>query len=273
MKYDKAILGRLRRYLLTGIVVIAPVGVTIFVLWWILARLDAILGRIFTAIGIRIPGLGLVVLLLIVVAVGWLAQQAVGRQLINLGRNWLMKFPLTRSIYSAAQQITEQIIGDQQKFFKSCVLVEYPRLGIWAVGFLTGQAASEINELAAEDSLAVFIPTTPNPTSGYLVFLPRSQVRPLKMTVEEGFKLVISGGAVTPELVRMTGARVASPPLEMPLRPGEEPAVEGAAPADTAASPGGAEATDRPASEDAAASTTGQAAAERRPPPKRRLIR
>jgi uncharacterized membrane protein len=273
MKYDKAILGRLRRYLLTGIVVIAPVGVTIFVLWWILARLDAILGRIFTAIGIRIPGLGLVVLLLIVVAVGWLAQQAVGRQLINLGRNWLMKFPLTRSIYSAAQQITEQIIGDQQKFFKSCVLVEYPRAGIWAVGFLTGQAASEITEFAAEDSLAVFIPTTPNPTSGYLVFLPLSQVRPLKMTVEEGFKLVISGGAVTPDLVRMTGAHVASPPLEVPLTAGGEAAAESAAPTESAASPRGAEATDSPESGDASPSTTGRTPADKRPAPRRRLIR
>jgi uncharacterized membrane protein len=202
--------------LLTGIVVIAPVGVTLFVLWWILARLDAILGRILTAIGIQIPGLGLVVLLLLVVTVGWLAQQAVGHQLINMGRNWLMKFPLTRSIYGAAQQITEQIVGDQAKFFKSCVLVEYPRPGIWAVGFLTGEAASEINQLTAEDSVAVFIPTTPNPTSGYLVFIPRSQVRPLKMTVEEGFKLVISGGSVTPELIQVSG-RPVPPRAERPI--------------------------------------------------------
>jgi len=201
MSYDKKIWARLRRYFLTGIVVIAPVGVTVFVLGWIFSKLDAILGRVFTAIGLRIPGLGFIVLLLIIVAAGWAAQQAVGRRLINMGREWLMKFPVTRSIYSAAQQITEQIVGDQTKFFKSCVLVEYPRPGVWAIGFLTGQASKEIGEFTQDDAAAIFIPTTPNPTSGYLVFLPRSQVRPLKMSVEEGFKLVISGGAVTPDLI------------------------------------------------------------------------
>ena len=201
MSYDKKMWARLRRYFLTGIVVIAPVGVTVIVLGWIFARLDAILGRVFTAIGLRIPGLGFIVLLLLVVAAGWAAQQAVGRRLINMGREWLMKFPVTRSIYSAAQQITEQIVGDQAKFFKSCVLVEYPRPGVWAIGFLTGKASKEIGELTQDDAAAIFIPTTPNPTSGYLVFLPRSQVRPLRMSVEDGFKLVISGGAVTPDLL------------------------------------------------------------------------
>ncbi len=201
MSYDKRIWARIRRYFLTGIVVIAPVGVTVFVLGWIFTRLDAILGRVFTAVGIRIPGLGFIMLLLIVVAAGWAAQQAVGRRLFNMGREWLMKFPVTRSIYSAAQQITEQIVGDQAKFFKACVLVEYPRPGVWALGFLTGEASREINEQTQGSAVAVFIPTTPNPTSGYLVFLPRSQIRPLRMTVEEGFKLVISGGSVTPDLI------------------------------------------------------------------------
>lgn len=201
MSYDKRIWTRLRRYFFTGIVVIAPVGVTLIVLGWIFTRLDAILGRIFTAIGLRIPGLGFIVLLLIVVAAGWATQQAVGRRLFNMGREWLMRFPVTRSIYSAAQQITEQIVGDQAKFFKACVLVEYPRPGVWAVGFLTGEASKEINELTQDKVMAVFIPTTPNPTSGYLVFLPHSQIRPLEMTVEDGFKLVISGGAVTPDVI------------------------------------------------------------------------
>ncbi len=202
---NKTILQLIRRYLLTGVVVIAPIGVTAFVLWWIFARLDAILGRIFNVIGIRIPGLGLVVLVLIVIGVGWAAQQAVGRELITIGRNWLKRFPLTRTVYGAASQIVEQIIGEDRKFFKSCVLVEYPRPGCWAVGFLTSEATGEISDAASEDSVAVFLPTTPNPTSGFLAFLPRSQVRRLDMTVEEGFKLVVSAGAVTPELMRSGG--------------------------------------------------------------------
>jgi uncharacterized membrane protein len=200
MELNKALLIRIRRYLLTGIVVIAPVGVTVFVLWWIFARLDAILGRIFAAVGVRVPGLGLVVLVALVIGVGWVAQQAVGRQLINMGRNWLMKFPLTRSIYSAASQLTEQVLGEKKRFFRSCVLVEYPRAGCWAVGFLTSEASGEISEMTGKDTVAVFLPTTPNPTSGFLVFVPRRDVRNLQMSVEDGFKLVISGGAVTPEL-------------------------------------------------------------------------
>ncbi len=205
MKADKSTWSLIRRYLLTGIVVIAPVGVTAYVLWWIFTRLDRILGRVFQVIGLRIPGLGLMVLIALVIAVGWAAQQAIGRELITLGKAWLKKFPLTRTIYSAASQIVEQIVGEDRRFFKSCVLVEYPRPGCWAIGFLTSEAAREINERAQEDSLAVFIPTTPNPTSGYLVFLPRQQVVPLRMTVEEGFKLVVSAGAVTPELLGVTG--------------------------------------------------------------------
>lgn len=200
MELNRASLRRIRRYLLTGIVVIAPVGVTVFVLWWIFARLDAILGRIFAAVGVRVPGLGLVALAALVIGVGWVAQQAVGRQLINMGRNWLMKFPLTKSIYSAASQLTEQILGEKKRFFRSCVLVEYPRPGCWVVGFVTSEAAGEISELTGKDAVAVFIPTTPNPTSGYVVFVPRTDIRTLQMSVEDGFKLVISGGAVTPEL-------------------------------------------------------------------------
>jgi len=195
----------IRRYLLTGVVVIAPIGLTAYVLYWIFSRLDAILGRIFSSIGLRIPGLGLMALILVVLAVGWLAQQAVGREFISLGRNWLKRFPLTRTIYTAASQIVEQVVGENRKLFKKCVLIEYPRPGCWAVGFLTADAAREINDKSREDSLAVFVPTTPNPTSGYLVFLPRSQVVPLQMTVEEGFKLVVSAGAVTPEILHATG--------------------------------------------------------------------
>lgn len=200
MAQEKSLLIRIRRYLITGVVVIAPVGVTVAVLGWIFVKLDAILGRIFSLVGLRIPGLGLMALILLVIAVGWAAQQAVGRQLINMGRNWLLKFPLTRSIYGAAQQITEQVVGGQRKFFDACVLVEYPRTGCWAVGFRTADASREIQDVTREHLVAVFLPTTPNPTSGYLVFLPRSHVIPLKMTVEEGFRLVISGGAVTPDL-------------------------------------------------------------------------
>ncbi len=208
MAQERSIWASLRRYLLTGIVVIAPVGLTAYVLWWIFARLDRILGQVFTVIGLRIPGLGLIALVAIVIGVGWLAQQAVGREAISLGKNWLKRFPLTRTIYTAASQIVEQIVGENRRLFRSCVLVEYPRPGIWAVGFLTSEASREISEAVAEDALSIFLPTTPNPTSGYLIFVPRSQIVPLRMTVEEGFKLVVSAGAVTPESLSAAGVQV-----------------------------------------------------------------
>ncbi len=211
MGKDKSNWALLRRYFLTGIVVIAPIGVTMFVLWWIFARLDAILGRLLGAVWIRIPGLGLLVLLLIIVGAGWVAQHAVGGELIQMGRDWLKKFPLTRTLYTAASQIVEQVVGENRKLFKACVLIEYPRTGCWAVGFLTNQASQEINQAANEESVAVFLPTTPNPTSGFLVFVPRTQILPLRMTVEDGFKLVVSAGAVTPESLIAEGVEVGKP--------------------------------------------------------------
>ena len=199
---EKGKLASLRRYLLTGIVVTAPVGFTAFVLYWVFDRLDAILGRLFTAIvGVRIPGVGFLALLLLLLGAGWIAQQALGGQLISLGRRWLSKFPLTRSIYSAASQIVESLVIEKEKFFGGVVLAEYPRTGCWALGFLTGDASQEIRGVVAEDMIAVFIPTAPNPTSGVLVFLERSQVKMLTMSVEDAFKLVLSGGVVTPNQV------------------------------------------------------------------------
>ena len=214
MKAEKSTWSLIRRYLLTGVVVIAPVGVTAYVLGWIFIRLDRILGRVFQVIGIRIPGLGLMVLIALVIAVGWAAQQAVGRELISLGKNWLSRFPLTRTVYSAASQIVEQIVGENRRLFQSCVLVEYPRPGCWMVGFLTSAGAAEISDAAQQETVAVFIPTTPNPTSGFLAFVPRSQVIPLKMSVEEGFKLVVSAGAVTPEALQAAAREYAEQTLE-----------------------------------------------------------
>lgn len=207
---EMSVWGRLRRYLLTGVVVIAPVGVTAFVLYWIFVRIDAILGRLLSGVfGLRVPGLGLMALVVLLIVVGWVAQQALGRQMIRLGKGWLSRFPLTGRIYNAASQIIETLIGSNRRFFKSCVLVEYPRKGCWSLGFLTNPAAAEINDVVGEDSVAVFVPTTPNPTSGLLVFFPRSQVRVTKMGVEDGFKMVVSGGAVTPEMLEGSTALTA----------------------------------------------------------------
>lgn len=195
---------RIRRALLIGVIVIAPLWVTGAVLLWIFEKLDSILGQYFTPIlesvwGVRIPGLGLVALFLVVIAVGWLAQKAVGRQIIGWWNSVLARLPVTRTLYSAASQIVQTVLTKDRKLFKSCVLVEYPRPGCWALGFLTQRGPQEINDTVGAECVAVFLATVPNPTTGYLLFLPREQVRPLRMSIEDGFKLIISGGAVVPE--------------------------------------------------------------------------
>jgi uncharacterized membrane protein len=135
--------------LLAGIVVIAPVGVTAHVLWWILTRLDAILGQVLLRAGLRVLGLGLAALIVLLLITGWLAQLAAGRELVHVGRQWLRRFPLTRSIYGVVSQVVEQVVGENRRLFKSCVLVEYPRSGSWAVGFLMSPGPAEIDQAGA----------------------------------------------------------------------------------------------------------------------------
>lgn len=202
---QKKLLPNLRRYLLTGVAVSAPVGVTVFVLYWIFVRLDAILGRIFASVlGTRIPGMGLMALFLLLIGVGWVAQQAVGTRLVSMTKRWLSRFPLTRTVYSAANGIIESLVVEKERFFRGCVLIEYPKPGTWALGFRTSNADPEMNELTAEDLVSIFVPTSPNPTSGVLVFVPRREVKTLSMSVEEGFKLVLSGGVVLPDRKEVT---------------------------------------------------------------------
>lgn len=191
---------RVRRSLLIGVIVIAPVWVTLFVLVWIFQRLDSVLGRyVEPVLGMPIPGLGFLALLIVVALVGWVARRAVGRQVIGFWNTLLARLPLTGKLYNAASQIVQALLAKDKKIFKSCVLIEFPRPGCWTVGFLTQRGAQEICDVAGAECVAVFLPTAPNPTSGYLVFLPAEDVRPLRMSVEDGFKVIVSGGAVIPE--------------------------------------------------------------------------
>ena len=191
---------RFRRALLTGIVVIAPVWVTVFVLVWIFERLDSILGRYVRLLwGVQVPGLGLLALVVVLALVGWIAQRAVGRQVIGFWNSLLARLPFTRKLYNAASQIVQAVFAKDRRLLKGCVLIEYPRRGCWTIGFLTHRGAREICEVAGTDCVTVFLPTVPNPTTGYLLFLPVDDVKPLRMSIEDGFKLIISGGAVVPE--------------------------------------------------------------------------
>lgn len=187
---------RLRRYFVTGLIVITPVGATWLVLQWIFRRLDSILGGPLAAIlPVRIPGLGLVLLLALIMLVGWLAYQTAGRQLIHWWDALLVRFPLTARIYRASSQIVQTLMGSQQRVVRQVVLVPFPTEGSWAVAFVTNER-STIGDLASEEYANVFLPTTPNPTSGYMLIVRKAQLRDAGLTVEEAMKLIISGGAV-----------------------------------------------------------------------------
>ncbi|MDJ0950564.1 MAG: DUF502 domain-containing protein [Alphaproteobacteria bacterium] len=199
------VFGKLRTYLLTGILVTAPFALTVYLGWLFIEFVDGKITPLIpprynpeTYLPFGVPGLGLVVLVLCLVIIGWLTPGFLGRQVIGLGERMLTGMPVIRSIYGATKQIVETVMSQQKNAFREVVLFEYPRRGSWALGFITGITEGEVQHITTDDTVNVFLPTTPNPTSGYLLFIPRKELVVLNMTVEEGIKMVISGGIVTP---------------------------------------------------------------------------
>ena len=205
----RGILGRFRNYFLTGIIVTAPVGITIALALWVINWID---GKIVPLIpqaynpqllfqnyiGIHVPGIGLLVVLVGLTVIGFLAAGLVGRVLVRTGETLLTRMPVIRSVYSALKQIFETVLRSSSRSFREVALIEYPRRGIWAIGFITTTTTGEVQNDIAEDVVNVFLPTTPNPTSGFLLFVPRKDIIVLDMSVEEAIKMVVSAGIVTP---------------------------------------------------------------------------
>jgi uncharacterized membrane protein len=189
-----------RRHLIAGLVVIAPVGVTAFVLWWIFQWLDGLLGRFLYPLlpWRQIPGLGLLALVLILVAAGWATERAVGFRVIRWWHGVLERLPLTRRLYIASNRIVRTVFGRERHFLREVVLIEWPSAGRFSIGFLTGTAPASV-QTRVVDAATVFIPTAPNPTSGFLVIVPRSDLVPLPWTTEEAFTYLLSAGSVTPD--------------------------------------------------------------------------
>ena len=197
--------ARLRNYLLTGILVTAPIAITFYIAWlginFVDSRVIPLIPEKYnpeTYLPFDILGLGLVIVIIALMLVGWLTASFVGRVFLRTGERILARMPVIRSIYGALKQVFETVLSHRSTAFREVVLIEYPRRGIWALGFLTGMTEGEVQNLTTEDVLNVFLPTTPNPTSGFLLFLPKEDVLVLDMTVEEGIKMVMSGGIVTP---------------------------------------------------------------------------
>jgi uncharacterized membrane protein len=183
-----------------------PIALTYFILQFLFKNLDA-LSPVFTKIlinmgapipeGYRIPALGLVITLLIVLAVGWFTTNFFGKRLIALGEGIVEKIPFVRRIYKGSKQVVQSIAHADTRAFRKVVLIEFPRRGLLAIGFVTGESRGEVQEKTREDVLNVFVPTMPNPTSGFLVFAPPEELTEIDMTIEEGVKYVVSGGIVT----------------------------------------------------------------------------
>lgn len=197
----------LRASFLTGIVVIAPVSLTIWLIWTLMGWVDGFVLPLVPDrfnpekyIGINLRGIGLIIFFLFTIVVGWIAKGLIGRSLIRFAESLVDRMPVVRSIYSGAKQIAETVFAQSERNFEKACLIEYPRRGIWAIGFISTDAKGEIARRSHGDGtmVSVFVPTTPNPTSGFLLFFPRHDVIELDMSVEDAAKLVISAGLVYP---------------------------------------------------------------------------
>jgi uncharacterized membrane protein len=206
-KHRRGLLAGLRSSFLTGLVAIAPIGLTLWLIWtavnwidsWVLPFIPA---RYHPAVltGWDIPGVGVIIFLLFTILAGWIAKGFLGRSLIGWGENLVARMPVVRSIYKGVKQIAETVFAQGDSNFERACLVEYPRPGIWAIAFISTTTKGEIaSSLSAQGEMSsVFLPTTPNPTSGFLLFVPTRNLIFLEMRVEDAAKLVISAGLVYP---------------------------------------------------------------------------
>ena len=206
-KHRTGFFGGLRSSFFTGIVVILPIGLTIWLIWTLMGWVDGFVLPLVPDtfnpekyIGINLRGVGVIIFLIFTIIVGWIAKGLIGRSLILWGESIVHRMPVVRSIYSGAKQIAETVFAQTERSFEKACLVEYPRRGIWAIGFISTNAKGEVAETAATSSqlMSIFVPTTPNPTSGFLLFFPKDDVIELDMSVEDAAKLVISAGLVYP---------------------------------------------------------------------------
>ncbi len=190
----------LRRYLVAGLLVWVPLGITFFVIRFMLEMMDRLLlllpveWRPETVLGFTIPGFGLILAIAILLITGMIGANLLGRSVFHLWENILSRIPLVRTVYSSTKQIMSSLLSTGSQSFRKVLLIEYPRKGIWTVCFQTGAAATEIQSKLDKEVIMVFVPTTPNPTSGFIMAIPIEDTRELDMDIETALKLVMSLG-------------------------------------------------------------------------------
>ncbi len=195
--------ARLRRYFITGLIVFLPIAVTFRLLAWLFRELDSFMGWLFTLLfGRPYPGLGLAAIVAAIFLMGALTTNVLGRRLVGWFDRLMLRIPLARSVYSATKQLSDSLLMQRRAAFQRPVLIEWPRQGVYTVGFVTGEAGGRAEEIAGQRVVNVFVVSTPNPTTGFLVLVPADQVYSLDLTVEDALKLVMSGGIVSPSRSR-----------------------------------------------------------------------
>ncbi|MCW8916712.1 MAG: DUF502 domain-containing protein [Magnetovibrio sp.] len=198
-------MSKLRGYFIAGILITAPISITIYLAWLFITFVDSKVTPLIPAkfnpetyLPYSLPGLGLVVVIVALVLIGAFTAGFMGRFFQRLGDRIMNNVPVLRGVYKALKQILETVLAQQSTAFREAVLVEYPRRGMWVIAFITGRTKGEVQSITEEEVINLFVPTTPNPTSGFLIFVPKEDIVPLAMNVEDALKMVISGGIVTP---------------------------------------------------------------------------
>ena len=216
----------MKRYLIAGLLVWVPLGITIWVLHFLVTSLDSILllfpeaARPEALFGFNIPGIGVLIAFAILLVTGMLAANFLGQRLIHGWEAVLTRIPFVKSIYSSVKQVSDTLLSDKGNAFRKALLVEFPRPGSYTIAFLTGTPASTVAPYLPGEHVSVYVPTTPNPTGGYFLMLPRAQVRELDMTVDEALKYIISMGVVSPR-----GSLAAPPAPRIDAKPAVDPAA------------------------------------------------
>ena len=212
---------RLRNYFLTGFIVAAPLAITAYIAWSFIGWIDSWVKPYIPAayspdtyLPFAVPGFGLLVAIFVITMIGFLAANIVGRSIVSVGEHLLDRMPLVRGVYKALKQIFETVLSNKNDMFRQVGLVEYPRKGVWSLVFVANEKETEINvklDKEGDPLIAVFMPCTPNPTTGFLMYVYRSEIVLLDMTIEDGAKLIVSAGLVAPEYKRKVVTKDGAP--------------------------------------------------------------
>jgi len=200
----------MKRYFITGLLIWIPLGITVLVLTWLINTMDQSLDLLPAELrpealwGMHVPGFGAVVMVLVVLGTGLLAANFIGQRLVRFWEGVLARIPVVKSIYYGVKQVSDTVLSDTGQAFRKVLLVQYPRNGSWTIAFQTGRPGGDVVNHLRGEYVSVYVPTTPNPTSGFFLMMPRSDVVELDMSVDEALKYVISMGVVAPAGGKMT---------------------------------------------------------------------